>query len=393
MRKCNLILSKKVRVEISKKDALSLEMQSDLCRCLYNAALEQRIIAFERGKSLHRFEQQKELPNLKKEMPEFAKVYNKYLQCTIQRVDKSFRNFYRRCKEGSEEKGFPRYRGKDYFFTLDCPGDFVKVKSNIITLPFKIKVKALQPIPEKFGEVHISKQNGNWFVIFTHEVPEAEINGTGLIAIDLGIKNLVSGVSSETGTPLQIKSRKPSGKELKRMDALRSKRDKCNKRSIRWHYLSKRLHQETAKWQRRTADHLHKVSHFLTNQTARILVIGKLVQSQMLTQNSALNRQVQNEWKLGAFVSMLKYKCKKFGKILVEVDEAYTTQDCFQCGNRVQKTLAQRVHDCPCGFKLDRDFNSALNIMKKFVLGHSHESQDSCFDLNKIKNLLLQQLR
>jgi len=50
---------------------------------------------------------------------------------------------------------------------------------------------------------------------------------------------------------------------------------------------------------------------------------------------------------------------------MVRVNPAYTTQDCSNCGCRVPKALADRVHKCPrCGLILCRDTNAARNIEK-----------------------------
>lgn len=40
---------------------------------------------------------------------------------------------------------------------------------------------------------------------------------------------------------------------------------------------------------------------------------------------------------------------------------------CSSCGKipEVRKTLKDRVHECDCGTKLDRDHNDALNILVK----------------------------
>jgi len=42
-----------------------------------------------------------------------------------------------------------------------------------------------------------------------------------------------------------------------------------------------------------------------------------------------------------------------------------TSQTCSQCGQIVKKELSERIHNCPhCHCSLDRDFNSALNILR-----------------------------
>ena len=57
---------------------------------------------------------------------------------------------------------------------------------------------------------------------------------------------------------------------------------------------------------------------------------------------------------------------------LVEVNPAYTSQDCSGCGHRVEKTLKERWHVCPvCSLSLDRDTNAALNILQTAMGLHS----------------------
>ncbi len=51
-----------------------------------------------------------------------------------------------------------------------------------------------------------------------------------------------------------------------------------------------------------------------------------------------------------------------------------TSQDCSNCGQKVQKSLSVRTHVCPhCGFISDRDINAAINILKKALstVGHT----------------------
>ena len=46
----------------------------------------------------------------------------------------------------------------------------------------------------------------------------------------------------------------------------------------------------------------------------------------------------------------------------------YTSQECFNCGTLVRKSLAQRVHKCKhCNLSIDRDLNAALNIKQRGI--------------------------
>jgi putative transposase len=50
---------------------------------------------------------------------------------------------------------------------------------------------------------------------------------------------------------------------------------------------------------------------------------------------------------------------------VVKVDPRNTSQDCWSCGSKVEKTLAERRHRCGCGADLHRDHNAALNILDR----------------------------
>ena len=60
-------------------------------------------------------------------------------------------------------------------------------------------------------------------------------------------------------------------------------------------------------------------------------------------------------------------KCKEYGSELIEVTEEYTSKTCTNCGTQSIKYSANRVKECNCGYRIDRDINGARN-MKKLVL-------------------------
>ncbi|MHB9145340.1 MAG: helix-turn-helix domain-containing protein, partial [Symbiobacteriia bacterium] len=65
----------KFRLEPTAPQEQVLDHWLYLCRRLYNAMLEQRIIAWrQRRKSISRYDQMRELPGLKVEMPEYAEI-------------------------------------------------------------------------------------------------------------------------------------------------------------------------------------------------------------------------------------------------------------------------------------------------------------------------------
>jgi len=66
------------------------------------------------------------------------------------------------------------------------------------------------------------------------------------------------------------------------------------------------------------------------------------------------------------FREWLEYFGSLFGVPVIAVAPHYTSQDCSNCGVKVQKTLSTRTHKCvACGHVQDRDHNAAVNILKK----------------------------
>ncbi|WP_292254595.1 transposase [Marinospirillum sp.] len=71
---------------------------------------------------------------------------------------------------------------------------------------------------------------------------------------------------------------------------------------------------------------------------------------------------------------MLEYKCDHAGIVFKEVNEAYTTQTCSNCGSRPDSSpkglagLGIREWTCSaCGATHERDVNAAKNLL---ALGH-----------------------
>ncbi|MDZ4877494.1 MAG: IS200/IS605 family transposase ISSoc12 [Chroococcidiopsis cubana SAG 39.79] len=68
----------------------------------------------------------------------------------------------------------------------------------------------------------------------------------------------------------------------------------------------------------------------------------------------------------GAFLQILQAVAVKRGKQTVEVSARGSSIECSGCGARVEKTLKDRVHECPsCQLSIDRDWNSALVLLDR----------------------------
>ncbi|HYU75363.1 MAG TPA: zinc ribbon domain-containing protein, partial [Ktedonobacteraceae bacterium] len=63
-----------------------------------------------------------------------------------------------------------------------------------------------------------------------------------------------------------------------------------------------------------------------------------------------------------------KYKCQLYGKELHLLDERNTSKICSGCGSLTAMPLWKRTYCCKeCGLVMDRDENSAINILTRFL--------------------------
>lgn len=158
--------------------------------------------------------------------------------------------------------------------------------------------------------------------------------------------------------------------------------------------MSKVYKRVSEKKRNKQRDSLHKASHLISHKMVeRTVVVGDLSQRQMVTnqhqeKNRYKNRAVFNDWGLYLFIQMLTYKCQLYGKELVFLDERNTSKMCSCCGHLQDMPLWKRVYHCGyCGLVMDRDLNSAINILTRYVARRGpHTSFGACGVLHADQN-------
>ncbi len=228
--------------------------------------------------------------------------------------------------------------------------------------------------PSVYREVAISRDaRGRYFASFVYEQAEQEPKSAGVVAFDLGIKTLATGVN-EQGRVYSIGGFKGARWYNKQLDKIRSKRDRCKNGSRRYKFLSRVYKHVSEKKRNKQRDSLHKASHLISHKLVEsTVVVGDLSQRQMVTKqhqhkNRYKNRAVFNEWGCYIFVQMLLYKCLLYGKDLQIISERDTSKQCSSCGHKQPMPLYKRMYRCAnCGLVRDRDENSAHNILARFL--------------------------
>jgi putative transposase len=374
-----MLLCKKIKLEVSEQDAKALEFMQGKCRGLYNWW----VMRLRDGERWNFAEAKRSLEVSKKHDPELKFVYGKLLHEVYYRLDNAMQAFFRRVEIG-EKPGFPRVRPRHNFFTLLYPAYYLKIVGNVLILPTggkgrskrfpNITARLTEVPPEGFREVAISRDaRGNYYASFSYREQEAEPLIGEVVAFDLGIKTLATGVN-EQGKVYQVGGFKGARWYNKQLDKIRAIRDKCKKKSPRYIHLSKVYKRVAEKKRNKQRDSLHKASHLISHKLVeRTVVVGDLSQRQMAMRehaerNKHLNRAVFNDWGLYSFVQILVYKCLLYGKDLVFLDERNTSKACSRCGNLQVMPLYKRTYCCTnCGLVMDRDENSAHNILMRFL--------------------------
>ena len=376
-----MLLCKKIKLNVTERDAATLECMQAKCRALYNWW----VMKLRDGEKWPGWRiAKKTLQASKRHDSELCQVYGKLLHEVYFRLGAAMDAFFRR-KAAGEKPGFPRVRPRHCFFTLVYPAMYLTIKGKTLILPTggkgaknkqypNIEAELTEEPPEGFREVAISRDGrGDYYASFSYRVKEEDQHPGEVVAFDLGIKTLATGVNSRDRF-YHVGGFKGGQWYNKQLDKIRSKRDKCKKKSRRYIHLSKVYKRVAQKKRNKQRDSLHKASHLIASKLVeRTVVIGDLSQRQMVMKehqekNRYKNRAVFNDWGLYTFTEMLKYKCHLYGKELVFLDERNTSKACSRCGHLQPMPLWKRTYCCTnCGLVMDRDENSAVNILTRFI--------------------------
>jgi putative transposase len=339
----------------------AMELVLHRCRELYNAALEERRDAWQKGGvSITAVGQSAELPGVKEVRPEYRDSHSQVLQDVLTRLDRAFQAFFRRIKNG-ETPGYPRFQGANRYnsFTYKQFGNGATLDNGFLVLSKigRIAVRWSRPIVGTPKTVTVSREADGWYVGFScADVPMQPLPPSGQeTGIDLGL---------EAFAPLADGTRifhpgwyRKAERCLKTAQRRVSRRTKGSNRRRKAVVLLAKAH---LKVKRQRQDVHHKVALQLvqTNDT----IYHEDLQTANLVKNHHLAKSISDAGWSG-FLSILAAKAAYAGRRVVAVPPAYTSQTCSGCGVIVAKGLSVRWHTCPdCGTSLHRDHNAAKNI-------------------------------
>ena len=341
------------------------------CRFVYNRALDVKKTAYsETGKSIATNDLIKMIPAWKRD-PEtswLAQADSMALQQSIRDLDRAYKNFFRRVREGGKP-GFPKFKSRRHARQSYRTNGGKILDRNHIALPKlgNVRAKVSRPLQGRFMSVTVSLDAaGRYFATFLcTDVPSKDAPATDReVGIDLGVEALATlsdGTKIENPRGLERYERKLA-REQRRLSRRKGAR-KSEKQSRRYLKQRKRVARIHAKIADARTDALHKVTTMLADEN-QVLCMEDLNAKGMM-KNHHLAKAVTDA-SFGEFARLLEYKCAERGRSLVKIGRFYpSSKTCSACGHRLDAlSLSVRSWDCPsCGVHHDRDVNAARNIL------------------------------
>ena len=355
MRKAN-----KYRIYPTGKQAELLDRELAAAQKLYNAGLEQRRTAWKHcGRSLRYLDQAGDLKDLRASDTPMPANYSA-CQDVLRRLDKAFRAFFRRLKDG-DKPGFPRFKSRDRYDSITYPsyGDGCRIREGgklYLQGIGELRVKWHRKIAGKIKTVTVRRSTGRWHVCFSVEYdPEPLPVVNAEVGIDAGLEHFAALSTDELiPNPRWQRSAEKRLRRARRKVARCVKGSSGRRKAVR---ELQRIHERTAD---RRAGFGHKLARRIACAFQLIAVedlnVGGLAKGMLAKQI------LDAGWR--SFLHKLTVKAAEAGRCLVEVNPAGTSQYCL-CGREVRKTLTVRVHRCDaCGLVAPRDLVSALIILR-----------------------------
>lgn len=186
----------KYRLMPTKKQREKLEWTLARCCELYNAALQERREIYKyTGKGTTYNAQANQLPEIKEIREEYKEIHSQVLQDALRRVDKTFKDFFRRVKAGATP-GYPRFQGRNHYDSFTFPQTGFSFENGRLALSKigHIKIKLHRPILGTITTCTIKREAGCWYVCLACEVaacPRTPYTDEA-VGIDVGVSKLAT---------------------------------------------------------------------------------------------------------------------------------------------------------------------------------------------------------
>ena len=336
---------------------------------------------------------------LLKTSPNYRTLNSNMAQQILKEVDSSFKSFFGLLKLAKQGKyafkdcKLPHYLPKDGYATLVI--GFVRLNGNKLILPFSNSFRkthkaveiTIPPVlaDKKIKEIRIiPKAKARFFeiqYIYEAEYTQRDLNKNNALAIDLGINNLVTAVSS-MGRSFIIDGRRLKSinqwfnKENARLQSIKDKQNFGKKTTNRQKAIARDRNNKVNDYTNKTA---RKVIDYCISNDIGILVVGYNETFQRGSNIGKRNNQTFVNIPYGKLRDKFEYLCELNGITFIKQEESYTSKASFWDKDVIPvynhdnpkeyqfsgKRIYRGQYRTASGDTLNADINGALNILRK----------------------------
>ncbi len=296
-------------------------------------------------------------------------------QAAAERTWCAISRFFDNCKKGVKgKKGYPRFKNNSRSVEYKTSGWSLSDDRKYLTMTDKFNIGRMKLIgsrdlhfyePKLIKRVRLIKRADGFYAQFCLDLGRNEkTKSTGQnIGIDLGLNHFYTDSNNQ-----KVDNPRFLRKSLKLLKRRQRQVSKKKKGSANRRKAVNRLARTHLKVSRQRKDFVVKTARTLC--TSNDVIVLENLNVRGLVKNHKLALSISDaSWSI--FREWLEYFGTVMNREIIAVDPKFTTQDCSNCGNRIQKSLSTRTHQCSCGAVLCRDHNAAINILNKGTGGQS----------------------
>ncbi|ARI81205.1 RNA-guided endonuclease InsQ/TnpB family protein [Microcystis aeruginosa] len=298
-------------------------------------------------------------------------------QTAVERTLRAITRFYDNCQNKVKgKKNYPKFKKHSRSVEYKVSGWKLSKDKRHIAFTDKKGIGTLKLIgsrdinyyqPDQIKRVRIPNRADGYYVQFCIKLDPRETvkpltpsqKATG---IDVGLKFfLVDSEGHQIDCPNYYRK---AEKQLNRLNKKKSKKyRKGKKQSRNYHKARKRYARKHLRVSRQREEFVKSVALRLVKSND--LIAYENLNIKGMVKNRHLAKSITDAgWSV--FRQWLEYFGDKYGKLTIAVSPHNTSQNCSNCGQKVQNSLSTRTHVCPhCGYTDCRDRNAALNILQK----------------------------
>jgi putative transposase len=291
-------------------------------------------------------------------------------QASVENVERAINRFFDNCKSKKPgKKGYPRFKKNCRSVEYKVSGWKLHPTKRRISFTDKKGIGSLKLLGKwdihtfplsLIKRVRIVRKADGYYVQFCVKA-ENQLDAPTTdaeVGLDVGLEYFYSDSSgNHEENPRFLRKAEKAIKRSQRQ-IYKKKKGSSGRKKARGVYGRKHL-----RVTRQREEHAKRLARNLCLANAKVVLEDLNVSGLVRNHKLALSISDASWYQ---FHRWLEYFGQKFGRKVIAVPPHFTSQECSNCGARVQKTLSTRTHSCPdCGYVEQRDLNAAKVILSR----------------------------